>query len=308
MRSESFPVVTTPMLPANTFTGKTAFVTGGGTGLGKAMATMLSHLGCNVFIVSRRLPVLEAAATEISEKTGNRVVPCAMDVRDPEVVKNAVDICVKELGLPNIVINNAAGNFISPTERLSPNAFRTVVDIVLYGTANVTLDIGKRLIEAKQGAVFLAITTCYAELGSGYVVPSACGKAGVEAMTKSLSSEWGKYGIRMNIIAPGPFPTEGAWDRLVPKAMNGEGKTTEDGIPVGRVGEHEEIANLACYLVSDYSSFMSGEVICFDGGQRRKICGLFNRLDDVPKEQWDTIEQNIRAANQKSKQLGQERS
>ena len=300
-RAKSFPPVTTPMLPAGTFAGKTVFITGGGTGLGKSMAHMLSQLGARVTIVGRRLHVLEETAAEINQETGNPVLPVSMDVRDPAAVKVAVDRCVSEFGLPHVVINNAAGNFISPTERLSNNAFRTIVDIVLNGTANVTLDIGKRLIAAQQGAVFLAITTCYAELGSGYVVPSACAKAGVEAMTKSLSSEWGKYGIRMNIVAPGPFPTEGAYSRLHPEALGSTEVKTEDSMPVGRTGLAEELSNLVCYLASDYGSFMSGEVICFDGGQRRKMCGMFNRLDALTKEQWDLVEQNIRATNQKSK-------
>ena len=295
-----FPSVITPMLPNGYFNGKTAFITGGGTGLGKGMAMMLSRLGAHVAIASRKLGVLEKTAAEISQETGNKILPVPMDVRDPESVKNGVDATIQEFGLPNIIINNAAGNFISPFERLSSNAFRTIVDIVLNGTANVTLDIGKRLIKEKQGAVFLAITTWYAELGSGYVVPSACAKSGVEAMTKSLSAEWGKYGIRMNAIAPGSFPTEGAWSRLVP---NGElfGMKVEDRIPAERVGDSEELANLVSYLVSDYANFMNGEIICFDGGERRSICGMFNPLKSVTSQQWDMIEGTIRNSNEKSK-------
>lgn len=218
--ASKFPAVLTPMLPAGTFIGKVAYVTGGGTGLGKGMAKILSTLGASVVIASRKLGVLEETASEITKESGNKVLPLAVDVRDPESIAKSVDTTIQEFGLPNIIINNAAGNFISPTERLSPNAFRTVVDIVLNGTANVTLDIGKRLIKENQGASFLSITTWYADLGSGFVVPPACAKAGVDAMTKSLSSEWGRYGIQMNTIAPGPFPTDGAWSRLDP---SGEG-------------------------------------------------------------------------------------
>lgn len=296
-----FPAVITPMLPIHTFNGKVAFITGGGTGLGKGMAKMLSALGAQVVIASRKLKVLEETALEITKETGNKVLPVQMDVRDPKSVKAGVDLTVETVGLPNIIINNAAGNFISPFERLSNNAFRTIVDIVLNGTANVTLDIGKRLIKANQGAAFLAITTWYAELGSGYVVPSACAKAGVEAMTKSLASEWGRYGMRMNIISPGPFPTEGAWSRLFPSGGEIETMSIEDRIPVERVGDIRELANLACYLVSDYANFMNGEVICFDGGERRRVCGMFNGLAKVSSEEWDLIEQNIRATNMKSK-------
>ena len=302
MRAMNFPVVKSTMLPAGTFTGKIAFITGGGTGLGKEMARMLSELGARVTIVGRRLHVLEKTAAEITASTGNPVLPVSMDVRDAAAIKMAVDRSVSEFGgLPHVVINNAAGNFISPTERLSNNAFRTIVDIVLNGTANVTLEIGKRLMKADHGAVFLAITTCYAELGSGYVVPSACAKAGVEAMTKSLASEWGKYGMRFNIVAPGPFPTEGAYSRLHPDALGSSEVKTEDAMPVGRVGVPEELANLVCYLASDYGSFMNGEVICFDGGQRRKMCGMFNRLDALSKEQWDGIEKSIRESNKNQK-------
>jgi len=294
-----FPPITTPMLPANSMEGKVALITGGGTGLGKGMATMLSKLGATVAIAARRLPVLEATAAEITKETGSKVIPLQMDVRDPAAVKSAVDQLVQECGLPNIVINNAAGNFISPFERLSPNAFKTIVDIVLNGTANVTLDVGKRLIEAGQGANFLAITTWYAEMGSGFVVPSACAKSGVEAMTKSLSFEWARYGMRMNVIAPGPFETEGAFSRLDPTGkFAAEGKKN---IPVKRFGEIEELANLAAYMVSDYSNFMNGEIVTFDGGEKRAFCGNFNALQQVAPEQWDMMEQVIRKSNKKSK-------
>merc|ERR1719166_124646 len=174
------------------------------------MATKFSQLGARVAIASRRLPVLEAAAAEISEAAGgNEVFPVQCDVRDADAVKAAIDATVEKFGLPDVVIHNAAGNFISPTERLSANAFKTIVDIVLNGTAFLTLDVGKRMIEAKQGAAFLAITTHYTNEGSGFVVPSACAKSGVETMMKSLGSEWGRYGVRMNCIAPGPIETEG---------------------------------------------------------------------------------------------------
>merc|ERR1712242_198188 len=279
------------MLPKETYKDRIVFITGGGTGLGKGMATKFSELGAQVAIAARRLPVLETTAQEISEITGNRVLPIQCDIRDPAAVKGAVDACVKELGLPHVVVHNAAGNFISPTERLSPNAFKTIIDIVLNGTVYLTLDVGKRLIEAQKGAAFLAITTHYTNEGSGFVCPSACAKSGVETMMKSLGVEWGRYGIRMNCIAPGPIETEGAFGRLDP---TGEaGKTMMDQISVGRIGEIEEIANLATFLCSDFGSWISAETVHLDGGEFRSLAGEFNKLREVPKEQWDMIEQMI---------------
>jgi len=297
--SNKFPANVHPMLPVDCFKGKTALITGGGTGLGKGMTRILSRLGANVVIASRRLPVLQETANEISSETGNKVIPIAMDVRDPVAIKEAIDSAVAEVGTPTIIINNAAGNFISPFERLTPNAFKTIVDIVLNGTANVTLEMGKRLINEKKGGVFLSITTWYADLGSGYVVPSACAKSGVDAMCKSLSSEWAKYGIRLNVIAPGPFKTEGAFSRLDP--TGDFEKMGKEKVPAKRFGEIEELANLASYLVSDYANFMNGEIITFDGGERRGYSGAFNALDKVTPEQWDQLEIMIRSSNKKSK-------
>ncbi|XP_060075246.1 2,4-dienoyl-CoA reductase [(3E)-enoyl-CoA-producing], mitochondrial-like [Ylistrum balloti] len=291
-QAKMFPIVKTPILPEGSFKGKTVFITGGGTGLGKGMTTMLARLGAKVVITSRRIDVLENTAAEISKETGSKVLAVAADVRKPETVEKAVDQCVKAFGLPNVVINNAAGNFISPSERLSPNAWKTITDIVLNGSAYVTLNIGKRLIAAGQGAAFLAITTIYAESGSAYVSPSAAAKAGVEAMTKSLASEWGKYGIRLNCIAPGPMNTVDAFSRLDPTGQFIDSK--KEVLPVGRLGEVEELSNLASYLVSDYASWVTGEVVRFDGGKYVGRAGSFNELHQVTKEQWDIHEEMIR--------------
>ncbi|XP_033124764.1 2,4-dienoyl-CoA reductase, mitochondrial-like [Anneissia japonica] len=280
------------MLKDGAFKGKVAFITGGGTGLGKGMATTLSSLGAEVVIVSRKLDVLQKTADEISEKTGNKVHAFSVDVRDPEAVSAAVDNCVEVAGLPQVVINNAAGNFISPTERLSPNAWKTVVDIVLNGTAYVTLDIGKRLIKANQGAAFLSITTTYTNYGSGFVSPSAAAKSGVEALSLSLASEWGRYGMRFNVIQPGPIETKGAFSRLDPT-----GKFSAEmlkRIPLGRLGEVAEIGNLAAYMVSDYTSWMNGAVICLDGGDMTYGSGMFNKLTEVTSDQWDMMAKMIK--------------
>ena len=294
-----FPSVKQPMFAPGSFNGKIAFVTGGGTGLGRCIAQFLSTLGASVVIGSRKIAVLEKAALDITTLTGNRVVPVQLDVRDPSSVKQAVDLCESEFGLPNLIVNNAAGNFISPTERLSSNAWRTIVDIVLNGTANMTLDVGKRLIKEKKGATFLAITTPYTTHGSGFVCPSASAKAGVEAMSQSLAAEWGRYGMRFNCLSPGPFETEGAFSRLDP---TGEfRKLAKSLIPVGRTGDVEEVANLALYMLSDYSSWLNGAIIQFDGGKLPFTSGDFNNLVQIDSEQWDQVESIIRGSNSKSK-------
>merc|ERR1712080_217073 len=287
--SKHFPIRRETFLPAGTYKDRVVLVTGGGTGLGKGMSHKFAQLGAKVAIASRRLPVLEAAAQEIRSSTGGTVLPVQLDIRDPEAVKKAVDRIEQEMGLPNVVIHNAAGNFISPTERLSANAFQTILDIVLKGTAFLTLDVGKRMIAAQSGGVFLAITTHYTYEGSSFVVPSACAKSGVETMMKSLGVEWGRHGIRMNCIAPGPIYTEGAFGRLDPSEM-GVGTVGTEAIPVGRLGEIEEIANLATFVCSDYGSWINTESITFDGGEFRALAGEFNKLLKVTPEQWDMME------------------
>ncbi|NXS97477.1 DECR protein, partial [Jacana jacana] len=279
------------MLPPNTFQGKVAFITGGGTGLGKGMTTALSSLGATCVIASRKLDVLKGTAEEISSKTGNKVHAVQCDVRDPTSVKNAVAEVIQMAGHPDVVINNAAGNFISPSERLSANAWKTITDIVLNGTAFVTLEIGKELIKVKKGAAFLAITTIYAESGSGFVLPSASAKAGVEAMSNlSLSSSAEKYQFFLffNIS----LNSQGAFSRLDPTGSF-EKKMIER-IPCGRLGTVEEIANLAAYFCSDYASWVNGAVIRMDGGEYVSMAGEFNDLKKVTKEQWDMMEAMIR--------------
>src|SRR5690606_9785231 len=196
--------------------GKTIVVTGGGTGLGRAMATYFLRLGARVVIASRKLDVLEAAAQEMAADTGGEVLPVACDIREGDQVAELLNASIARFDKVDALLNNAAGNFISPTERLSTNAFSTIIDIVLKGTANCTLAFGKHWIANQQAASVLNIVTTYAFTGSAYVVPSAAAKGGVLALTRSLAVEWGKYGIRTNAIAPGPFPTKGAWERLLP--------------------------------------------------------------------------------------------
>ncbi|KAH0517650.1 2,4-dienoyl-CoA reductase, mitochondrial [Microtus ochrogaster] len=301
-----------PMLPPNTFQGKVAFITGGGTGLGKAMTTFLSSLGAQCVIASRNLDVLKATAEEISSQTGNKVHAIRCDVRDPEMVRKTVLELIQVAGLPDVsitglklfiasentirthrgneplmsvVINNAAGNFISPTERLSPNAWKAITDIVLNGTAYVTLEIGKQLIKAQKGAAFLAITTIYAESGSGFVVPSSSAKSGVEAMNKHCDPVHELERKAMAFV-------NGAFSRLDPTGRFE--KEMIERVPCGRLGTVEELANLATFLCSDYASWINGAVIRFDGGEEVFLSGEFNSLKKVTKEEWDVIEGLVR--------------
>ncbi|MBP9925355.1 MAG: SDR family oxidoreductase [Cyclobacteriaceae bacterium] len=277
------------MLKSGSLKGKTIIITGGGTGLGKSMGKYMLELGANLVITSRKKDVLEKTANELESQTGGRVLPVACDVRKYEEIVNVIKETENEFGQIHGVLNNAAGNFISPTERLSHRAFDIIVDIVLKGTYYMTLAIGKNWIEKKQPGTFLNIVTTYAWTGSGYVVPSACSKAGVLALTRSLAVEWAKYKIRSNAIAPGPFPTEGAWSRLLPGELV-EKFDPAERIPLKRVGEHQELANLAAYLMSDYSAYINGEVITIDGGEWLRNGGEFSHLEAIPEKMWDTLE------------------
>jgi NAD(P)-dependent dehydrogenase (short-subunit alcohol dehydrogenase family) len=267
---------------------KTIIITGGGSGLGKSMATRFGELGANLVLTSRRQEVLDEAAREINNQTGSEILTVATDIRHSDQVGDMVQQAVDKFGKIDGLLNNAAGNFISPTEKLSENAFRTILDIVLVGTFNCTQAAGK-VMRDSGGGVILNIVTTYAFTGSGYVVPSACAKAGVLAMTRSLAVEWAKYGIRSNAIAPGPFPTKGAWKRLVPPGLNIEKKMIER-VPLKRFGEHEELANLASYLMADESGYMNGEVVTMDGGEWLKGAGQFNSLEKIPNLAWKAMD------------------
>ena len=267
--------------------GKVVFVTGGGSGLGLSMSRRFLELGAKVVIASRRLELLEAEAERLRAETAGEVLPLRLDVRDPEAVVNALDAAEERFGGVDALVNNAAGNFISPTERLSHRAFDAVLGIVLHGTVYLTLELGKRWIAAGRGGNVLSIAATYAESGSGYVVPSAVAKAGVVALTRSLAGEWGKYGIRLNAVAPGPFPTEGAWSRLMPTEELQ--KTFIGKVPLGRVGEHRELADLAAFLLADGSGYITGDLIYIDGGESAYNAGEFNALSAVTEEQWDAL-------------------
>lgn len=279
------------MLKDGALKGKTIIITGGGTGLGKSMGKYMLELGANLVITSRKEDVLNSTSEELMKLTGGKVLPVACDVRKYEEIQNVIKKTEEEFGQIHGVLNNAAGNFISPTERLSHRAFDIVVDIVLKGTYYFTLAAGKNWIAKKQPGTFLNIVTTYAWTGSGYVVPSACSKAGVLALTRSLAVEWAKYNIRSNAIAPGPFPTEGAWSRLLPGDLVKKFDPAER-IPLKRVGEHTELANLAAYLMSDFSAYINGEVITIDGGEWLRNGGEFSHLEHIPETMWDQLEKN----------------
>lgn len=283
------------MLRDDALEGKTIIVTGGGSGLGKAMTKYFMELGAKVVITSRNLEKLKKTAEELEAETNGKCLALQCDVRHYEEVENMIDQAHESFGEIDILLNNAAGNFISPTERLSANAFDTIIDIVLKGSKNCTLALGKHWIKEKQkNKTVLNIVTTYSWTGSAYVVPSATAKAGVLAMTRSLAVEWAKYGIRFNAIAPGPFPTKGAWDRLLPGELK-EKFDLAKKVPLKRVGEHQELANLAAYLVSDFAQYLNGEVITIDGGEWLQGAGQFNLLEMVTPEMWDQLEQMIRA-------------
>jgi NAD(P)-dependent dehydrogenase (short-subunit alcohol dehydrogenase family) len=267
------------MFTPDTLNGKTILITGGGSGLGLAMAKHYASHGAKVAICGRNETKLQTAISEI----GHEAVYEVCDVRDYDAVGQMFGRLQQQIGPVNGLVNNAAGNFLSASEDLSPNAFAAVIDIVLKGTFNCTQHFGKALIADKIRGTVINIVTTYTETGSAFVLPSACAKAGVYAMTNSLAMEWATYGIRLNAIAPGPFPTEGAWTRLLPD------KSIEEkylkGIPAGRYGKHEELANLAIYLMSDMSDYITGECVTIDGGERLQA-GQFNMFANMlPREQ-----------------------
>jgi NAD(P)-dependent dehydrogenase (short-subunit alcohol dehydrogenase family) len=266
--------------------GKTAWITGGGTGLGRAMALRFAQLGARVGLSGRREDPLRETAEEI-RAAGGVAAHATCDVRDPAAVETALLRTSEELGELDILVNNAAGNFLCPSEELSPNAFASVVGIVLNGTWHCTRAAARRWIAADRPGTVLNISTTYAWTGSAFVLPSACAKAGVVAMTRSLSVEWARHRIRLNAIAPGPIPTEGAFSRLVPDP--GMIERRKEKIPAGRFGTPEELAELASFLVSDAAEWMRGEVVTFDGGEWLHGAGEFNDLLSLPPSAWEAL-------------------
>lgn len=266
--------------------GKRVLVTGGGTGLGASMGRRFLELGAELAICGRRPEVLERTAEELTAATGGRVIARACDVRDADAVEAMVEALFAERPLAALV-NNAAGNFVCRSEQLSPRAVDAVVGIVLKGSANCTLACGRRWLAGGLPGVVLSIVTTYAWTGSAYVLPSAMAKAGVLAMTRSLAVEWGGRGIRLNAIAPGPFPTEGAWRQLVPDPDLARRFETRN--PLGRPGRHQELVDLAAFLLADGSGYVNGEAVTIDGGEWLKGAGQFSFLEQLGEEEWQAL-------------------
>jgi NAD(P)-dependent dehydrogenase (short-subunit alcohol dehydrogenase family) len=275
------------MFQKNLLQNKRILITGGGTGLGKATAQRFLELGAIVYICGRRHDVLVATEAELREKAGGSIHSRPCDVRDAAAVDELIETIWKD-GPLDVLMNNAAGNFLARTEELSIRAFESVVGIVLMGTLHTTLACGKRWLKASQSAVVLNITTTYTTTGSAYVVPSAVAKAGVQALTRSLAVEWGNRGIRTNAIAPGPVPTEGAFSRLLPRPELEQ--LAKERNPLGRFGTLEEFANLAAFLVSDGSAYINGEVVTMDGGEWLQGAGEFTALGRMlTNQEWEQM-------------------
>ena len=266
---------------------KRVLITGGGTGLGKAAAQRFLELGAEVYICGRREEVLAATERELRERTGGRIHARRCDVRDAAAVEEMIGGIWND-GALDVLMNNAAGNFLARTEELSLGAFQSVIGIVLMGSLHTTLACGRRWLAAKHPAVVLNITTTYTISGSAYVVPSAVAKAGVQALTRSLAVEWGDRGIRMNAIAPGPIPTQGAFSRLLPRPDLEDAAKLRN--PLGRFGTTEEFANLAAFLVSDGAGYINGEVVTMDGGEWLQGAGEFTALGrQLTEKEWELL-------------------
>ena len=278
--------------------GKRILVTGGGTGLGKEMATHYGQHGADLYICGRRENVLKDTATEIEDKYGVKVNYETLDIRASSDVESYIDRIFQEGPIDGLV-NNAAGNFISPTKDLSHKGFDAIANIVFHGTFYITHSVGKRWIEQKLKGSIISILTTWVWTGSPYVVPSAMSKSGLHAMTQSLAAEWGKYGIKVNAIAPGPFPTKGAWDRLNPGGDNDS--DFMGSVPVGRLGEMNELQNLATFLMADGCDYLTGQTIAIDGAQYLTGGGTFSGLDKVSEEDWEQLRAMIRSSNDKDK-------
>ncbi len=281
--------------------GERILTTGGGTGLGKEMAEGFLKLGAEVHICGRRGTVCEETAAELMEKHGGKVVPHACDIRVAEAITDMNDGIWAKHGPLTGLVNNAAGNFISRTEDLSIRGFDAISNIVFRGTFYMTHDIGKRWIDQKLKGNVCSILTTWVWNGGPFVVPSAMSKAAVNTMTQSLAVEWARYGLRFNAIAPGPFPTKGAWDRLAPDADGAKRMDSGTANPMGRVGEMHELVNLAVLLMAPGAEYINGQTIAIDGAMYNASGGNFAMLTAWGDEQWTAVRETIEASNAKDK-------
>ena len=275
------------------FAGEHVVVTGGGTGLGRAMARRFASLGASVTVCGRREEPLLDTAKEITD-AGGKATGISCNIKDFDAVEAMIVEAESRQGNVTKLVNNAAGNFLAPTEQLTPNGFDAIVKTNLYGSFYATQACGRRWIERKHAGTVMAIVTTYAEHGSAFLVPSAVSKAGVIALMKSLAAEWGVYGIRLNAIAPGPFPTEGANSRLMPDERLAE--KMYKLIPLQRVGEHDELTDMAVFLLSNLSSYLTGEVIYLDGGASLTSAGQFNLFTELPRGKVMQMFESLRPA------------
>jgi NAD(P)-dependent dehydrogenase (short-subunit alcohol dehydrogenase family) len=271
---------------------KRILITGGGTGLGKGMAHRFLELGAEIYICGRREEVLQQTAAELSAH--GKVHAHACDIRDREAVEKLIATIWND-GPLDVLINNAAGNFIARSEELSPRAWQSVIDIVLMGTLNATLACGHRWLDEEHSGTVLNISATYAPVGSAYVVPSAISKAGVDALTRSLAVEWADRGIRMNAIAPGPIPTQGAFSRVLPRPELE--KLALDRSPLHRFGTVDEVANLAAFLISDHAGYINGEIVRMDGGEFLQGAGEFSNIGRaLTEEDWQAMKPKKRSS------------
>jgi NAD(P)-dependent dehydrogenase (short-subunit alcohol dehydrogenase family) len=292
------------MFDKNVLKGKRILVTGGGSGLGKEMTRHFVKHGAEVYICGRRENVLKDAADEIMSEHGGKVNYFPLDIRDAMAIEENIENIFNEGPLDGLV-NNAAGNFISRTKDLSPNGFNAIASIVFHGTFYITNAVGKRWLELGHKGSIVSILATWVWTGSPFVVPSAMSKSGINAMTKSLAVEWGPHGIRLNSIAPGPFPTEGAWARLMPQTGDKKSDISEDAersnVPLGRVGKMDELGNLATFLMADGCEYLTGQTIAIDGAQYITGGGTFSMMSSFKDEDWEAIKNTIKGSNEKDK-------
>ena len=290
-------IIKLDMFKKDLLKNKRILVTGGGTGLGKEMASHYAEHGAELYICGRRLNVLEETANELKEKFNARVHFETLDIRASKDVDDYIERIFEEGPLDGLV-NNAAGNFISPTKDLSHKGFDAIANIVFHGTFYITHSVGRRWIDLGHKGSIISILTTWVWTGSPYVVPSAMSKSGLNAMTQSLAAEWGKYNIKVNAIAPGPFPTKGAWDRL---NQGGNDEGSMGSVPLGRVGEMVELQNLATFLMADGCDYLTGQTIAIDGAQYLTGGGTFSALDKLSDDDWEQMRAMIRSSNNKDK-------